>query len=237
MVNEFWPGGPKFIKDAAFPIGTDAVMLYDFALKCSGSKICDLGCGSGVIGIMLALKNPRAHVLGVELQKSSAEIARENAALNGISDRFSVTEGDMRSFKGLLPAGEFDLTVSNPPYFPENSGRAAKKRSLAFARSEGACTLLDVCSAAAYITRWGGRFALVHKPERMAEAIYTMHSCGLEPKRLRFVCHRPGGEPNLVLIEGRRGGKPGLTVEAPMYLTDASGGDTPEVKRIYHREN
>lgn len=235
MVNEFWPGGPKFIRDAAFPIGTDAVMLYDFVRQCTGGKICDLGCGSGVIGIMLALKNPKVRVLGVELQKSSAQIARENAALNGISDRFSVTEGDMRNFKGLLPAGEFDLTVSNPPYFPENSGRAAREQSLAFARSEGACTLSDVCSAAAYITRWGGRFALVHKPERMAEAIYTMHSCGLEPKRLRLVHHRPGAAPNLVLIEGRRGGNPGMSIEPPMYLTDSEGNDSSDVKRIYHR--
>ena len=235
MFDEFWPHGPRFIKNGAFPIGTDAVMLYHFSKSCSGSKICDLGCGSGVIGIMLALSRPSASVTGVEILHASAQVARDNGDLNDVADRFTVIEGDIREYKKILPAGEFDLTVSNPPYFPEKSGKTSSDRDIALARSESVCTLNDVCAAAAYITRWGGRFAMVHKPERLAEIIYTMHSCGLEPKRLRMVHHRPDSPPNLVLIEGRRGGKPGLTVEAPLYLTDSSGCDSPEVKMIYHR--
>ncbi len=93
----------------------------------------------------------------------------------------------------------------------------------------------DVCAAASYLTRWGGRFALVHKPERLAEIICTLREYGLEPKRLRFVQHKAESAPSLFLLESRRGGNPSLTIEPPLILADAHGNDTEEVKSIYHR--
>jgi tRNA1Val (adenine37-N6)-methyltransferase len=238
--DELWPGGPQFIRDhPAFRLGTDAVLLADFASPRGGkrpSRACDLGCGTGVIAILLAWDNPSLTADGVELQQVSSDIAEENIRLNGFSERIRVIQGDLRQHRSLLQAGVYDLVVANPPYYPSGSGKSAEESATATAREEQACTLDDVCAAAAYLTRWGGRFALVHKPERLAEVIFALKTHGLEPKRLRFVQYKTGSAPNLILLESRRGSNPALTVEPPLILADESGQDTMEVKRIYHRE-
>lgn len=233
--DEMWPGGPKFLKSGAFPIGTDSVLLADFAGRSSHRRICDLGCGSGILSVMLLGSDARRTAVGIELLPEAAKTARENAEANGMAERFSVITGDLRAHRELAPAGGFDLTISNPPYFQTGSGASAATPERAAARSEGECTLEDVCTAAAYLTRWGGDFAMVHKPERLSEAMCALSAAGLEPKRLRFVHSRAGAAPSLFLIECRRGGHPGLKIEPPLIMTDGSGCDSDEVRRIYRR--
>ena len=236
MYNEFWKDGPKFLSNRAFNIGTDAVMLYAFCRKMRFKRVCDLGCGSGVIGQLLAFSNENICVTGVEIQESSANAALENAKLNGLDTRFEVICGDLREHKKLpLNAGSFDLVVMNPPYFPQKSGKSVEDDETAIARDERFCTLEDACTAAAYLTKWGGRFCMVHRPERLSEVMTNMSNKGLEPKTLRFVQHRESSAPNLILVEALRGGKPGLTILPPLILTKPDGSDTDEVKEIYHR--
>ena len=124
--------------------------------------------------------------------------------------------------------------MCNPPYFAEGSGRASE--SMAVARSEAVCTLADVVTAAAWCLRTGGAFCIVHRPERLAELLSLMGGAGLEPKRLRLVQHRLEKQPSLVLVEGRKGARPGLEVLPTLILTGPDGQDSAEVRRIYHRE-
>lgn len=237
MINdELWPGGPVFIRDGdAFRLGTDSVLLSSFASCRHVRRVCDLGCGSGIISVLLAWNNPALTVDGVELHEGRASLARENVKLCRLDGRIRVIGGDLRRHREFLEAGAYDLVVSNPPYYAEGRGKSSLKDGRASAREERTCTLADVCAAASYLTRWGGLFALVHKPERLAEVICALRENGLEPKRLRFVQYNAEAAPNLILIESRRGGKPSLRIEAPLILADEYGNDTEEVKRIYHR--
>lgn len=236
IIDELWPEGPKFIRDTeAFRLGTDSVLLADFASCGHARRACDLGSGTGVIALLLAWNNKHLSADGIELQPDWAEIARKNAQLNHLEERMHIITGDLREHRSLLKAGEYDLVVSNPPYYPSGSGRSSDLKVTATAREERFCTISDVCAAASYLTRWGGRFALVHKPERLAEIICALTQNGLEPKRLRFVQYKSGAAPNLILIESRRGGNPSLKIESPLILTDDNGRDTAEIKRIYHR--
>lgn len=235
--DELWPGGPMFIHDNnAFRLGTDSVLLSAFASKGRAKRACDLGCGTGIIAVLLAWNDPSIMMDGIELQPEWADIAHENAKLCKLDDRITIKNGDLRCHRDFLEAGAYDLVVSNPPYYAEGRGKSSDSDSTATAREERTCTIGDVCAAAAYLTRWGGRFALVHKPERLAEIICALKENGLEPKRLRFVQHKATSAPNLVLIESRRGGNPSLTIETPLILADENGNDTDEVKQIYHRE-
>ena len=234
MFDTLWPGGPRFLKDPrGFKLSTDSVLLAHFSAGIRAETIIDLGCGAGVLMVLLQLSHPSARVEGIELQPESAELCRSNLAENGMSG-VAVLTGDLRAHRALLKAGGYDLVVSNPPYFPANSGLSAPDPARAAARDERTCTLDDVCTAAAYLCRWGGSFALVHRPERLSEVFCAMCAHGLEPKRLRLAQHRAGSAPNLALIEARRGGKPGLTVCAPLLLCDENGGDSPEIREIYH---
>ena len=239
MEDYLWQGGPRFKEQSGvFRLGTDSVMLCHFA-KSSGIKnkkvAADLGCGSGVISIILAWEHPKLQVYGVEIESQAAALAAENVKLCELSERVHIIEGDLRCHRELLPAGAYDLVLSNPPYYSSGSGKLSDNMSIALARSEESCTLEDICAAAGYMTRWGGSLMLVHKPERLADIFRSLNVNGFEPKRIRFVQHKSASPPNLVLIEARRGGKPSLTVEAPLILAKDDDSDSDEVRAIYRR--
>ena len=236
IIDEMWPNGPRFIRnEKVFSIGTDSILLSSFADTGGAKLACDLGCGSGVLAIMLAWSNNDLRFDAIDIQPDAVNIAKQNAELGGMSDRISLLTGDIRDHREIFTAGAYDLVVSNPPYFASGSGKSADDEGTAIARDERQCTLSDICEAAAYLTRWGGKFTIVHRPERTAEIICTASLCGLEPKRLRFVQHTAHSAPNLVLMECRRGGNPGIKIEAPLIMTNADGSDSTEIKEIYHR--
>lgn len=232
---ELWSGGPVFAQAGHFRLSTDCVLLADFVNTAGAKKGIDLGCASGAIGLLLLDRSPRLHMTGLELLPEAARLAEANMAQNRLEERGAIVTGDIRRHRELFRAGSFDLVVSNPPYFPLGSGPLSPDPARAAARGETDCSLEDICAAAAFLLRTGGSFSLVHRPERLSQVFCAMTGAGLEPKRLRFVCSRPESAPSLVLVEGRRGGKPGLKIEPSLCLTGPDGAETEEVKRIYHR--
>lgn len=199
--------GPFTLRQApgVFPVCGDSLALGSFASARRGGQVCDLGCGSGVLGLCLLAREPSLRVTALELDGRAAALARENFAENGLDAQ--VLQGDLRQIRTLLPSGGFDLAVSNPPYFPPRSGRGDSAQ-----RMELVCTLEDVCAAAAWLLKNGGRFALVHRPERLADVFCALRAHGLEPKRLRFL-QTPGRPPSAALAEAVKRGRPGLKLE------------------------
>ena len=222
------------IPDAQFRVSTDSMVLADFC-RDAGGRGLDLGCGCGTLGLLLLGSGAAGSVCGIEIQPEAARQAEENARRNGLADRFSVVCGDLRQAHAQIPAGSFDFAVSNPPYYPPGSGRLRKEDSLSLARSELCCPLDALCAAAARALRWGRRLYLVHKPERLADLCCALRARGLEPKRLRLVCRRAGDAPSLLLLEARRGGRPGLDIAAPLCLEDGTGRPTAELDNAYFR--
>ncbi|MGI5976825.1 MAG: tRNA1(Val) (adenine(37)-N6)-methyltransferase [Candidatus Limivicinus sp.] len=233
--HELWQGGPIFAQAEHFKLGTDCVLLSDFVNISSARRGIDLGCASGAIALLLLCRSTKLRMTGLEIQPEAAELAGLNMEKNGLSDRAEIITGDIREHRRLFHSGYFDLVVSNPPYFPLGSGLLSPDSDRASARAETNCSLTDICTAASFLLRTGGSFSLVHRPERLCEIFSAMCRGGIEPKRLRLVCHSPDKAPCLVLVEGRRGGKAGLKIEAPLYLNDAGGGESEEFRRIYHR--
>ena len=233
---ELWNNGPRFTQAEHFKLGTDCVLLADFVNTAGAKNGIDLGCASGAISLLLLARTDKLCMTGLEIVPDAADIARRNMAENALENRSAVITGDIRRHRQLFRSGEFDLAVANPPYFPLGSGMLSPDAEKAAARGEVSCTLEDIVTAAAYLLRTGGTFALVHKPERLSEAMCAMSGHGIEPKRLRAVCHFATSAPNLVLIEGKRGAKPGLKIEPQLVLRNADGTETAEVKKIYHLE-
>ena len=216
-------------------LSTDSVLLADFVRVRGGQRGIDLGCGSGILCLLLLAREERLHMTGLELSGEDAALARENLAQNGLDGRSRVLVGDLRDHRMLFPAGSFDLAAANPPYFPAGSGAVPPDPARAAARVETGCTLAELCRAAAWLLRSGGSLFLVHRPERLSELLCAMSANGLEPKRLRLVSYSAERAPSLVLAEGRRSGKPGLRFEPPLILTGPDGAETEELRRIYRR--
>lgn len=230
------PGGYRFVyDDALFPPGTDSFLLSALPRLKPGLRVCDLGSGTGLLGLLLLQRQSKLEITGVEILPEAAALAQRTAWENGLTDQLRTLEGDLRNVRQLLSTGSFDLVVSNPPYFPVQSGKLSAAPALQRARAELSCSLPELCASAAYLLRWGGSFCLVHRPERLTDLLCALRSAAIEPKRLRLVCKRPELSPSLILLEGRRGGKPGLTIEAPLILQNPDGSPTAELDAIYFR--
>ena len=228
------PGGYRFVyDDALFPPGTDTFLLASLPKLKRGLRVCDLGCGTGLLGLLLLQRQPGLSVTGIDLQPEAIRLAEKAAAENGLTGNLRFVCGDLRN--AALPANSFDLVVCNPPYYPVSSGKLSTRQAMRTARSEESCTPEELCRAAARLLPWSGHFCLVHKPERLTDLCCTLRACGLEPKRLRFICKTAGSAPSLLLLDACRGGKPGLTVEAPLILQNSDGTPSPEVDAIYFR--
>lgn len=234
-VEKLWPNGPVLRQAAHFRLGTDCVLLADFVNTSGLRRGIDLGCASGAAMLLLLNRSPGLSMTGLEIVPEAAELARENLALNGLEARGEIITGDIRDHRALFRAGAFDLVVCNPPYFPPESGAVSPDPDRAAARSELLCTLPELCAASVFLLRTGGRACFVHRPERLSELFVCLTSSGLEPKRLRLVCRDADAAPSLVLVEARRGGKPGLTIEPALLLQNPDGTESAEYRRIYHR--
>jgi tRNA1Val (adenine37-N6)-methyltransferase len=215
--DELWQGGPRYMQEpGVFPLGSDSVWLGSFVSLAGVKTAFDLGCGGGVLSLMLLGRRPSIKITAADISQKAVELTIKNAQLNGYD--ISALCCDIKKHRELNMAGAFDLVISNPPYFPEGSGKKAKGEERAVAREENEGSLEDFCKAASYLCRWGGRFALVYRPERLSELCCAMSLNGIEPKRLRFVQKTADSGPIVVLMEGKRGGKKGLKIEPPLIL-------------------
>lgn len=233
--EKLWPGGPSFRQSEHFRLCTDSVLLADFITPGGARRGIDLGCGAGILTLLLAEKSEKLSMTGLELQAEAAEIAAANLRDNALDGRCRVICGDLRRHRELFPAGSFELVVANPPYFSTARGAMAPVEARAAARAEGACTLEELACAASWLCRSGGSLFLVYRTERMSELFGCLSAHGLEPKRLRLVSYRAEDAPKLLLLEAHRDGRPGLRMEPPLILSDGQGGESTEYRRIYHR--
>lgn len=221
--------------DRLFCFSVDAVLLADFATVRRGDKVCDLCSGNGIIPVLLCANTQAAHIDGVELLEQSWDLARHSVAFNHLEDKIAMHHADLRQLQALFPPHAHQVVTCNPPFGEMGGGVPNMSREQYVARHEAECTLEDIVRQAAYLLSFRGRFALIHRPERLCDIICLMRQYGVEPKRLRMVHPRPGQRPAMVLVEGSLGGGAQLCVEPPLYIHDAQGRTTPEAERMYHR--
>lgn len=202
------------LPDGCFPLGEESLALGDFAPVRPGGAVCDLGCGGGTLLLLLARRERSLSLAGVELDPAAARAARDNLERNGLTG--TIITGDL--CRSGLPNEGFDLVISNPPWFTAASGASGGPE-----RSEESCTLDGLCTAANRLLKTGGRFCLVYPPERLTDLLCALRARRLEPKRLRFLAHRPDAAPSAVLAEAVKNGRPGLTV-LPLRVRDGAGG-------------
>ena len=234
---ELWKNGPQFEQSEHFRLSTDSVLLADFVNIGARKRGIDLGCGSSILPLLLLQKSAALHMTGLEINPEVARIARRNIESNALDGRCGIVTGDIRRCRELFTTGQFELVVSNPPYFAAGSGKQSPDAGRAAARGETLCSLEDICRAAAYLCRTGGAFCLVHRAERLADILCLLRETGFEAKRLRTVSHSAEKEPSLVLIEARRGAAAGLKIMPPLFICGSDGRESAEIKRIYHRED
>jgi tRNA1Val (adenine37-N6)-methyltransferase len=170
-------------------------------------------------------------VVGIEVQAPQADRARRSVYLNALEERICIEVGDVRTWAQEQET-PFDRVLCNPPFRSGSRGRVSAGEERRISRHEVYGTLHDFISSAAQLLRKGGTLSMVHLPERLADIVLAMRTCGVEPKRMRMVHSRKGARARLILVEGRRDGRPGLEVEAPLYIyADGAGAHNAESAR------
>ncbi len=219
--------------DAVHTFGTDAVLLSDFAAPKVKDKTLELGTGCGIISLLWCRGNAPQKIHALELQEDAVDLVNMAVEANGLQERLSVVQGDLKQIETYFAKGHYDLVVMNPPYKKANDGVVTPIPGLAIARHEVECNLEDICSAAAKVLNFGGRFCMCHRPSRLAEVIAAMQKVGIEPKRLRLVQQRENTPPHLFLLEGKKQSQPGMVVESALIMETHNGEPTEEIKVIY----
>ncbi|MBQ7265930.1 MAG: tRNA1(Val) (adenine(37)-N6)-methyltransferase [Firmicutes bacterium] len=212
----------------------DSVLLSNFAKVKKGGKMLDLCSGNGVIPILMSAKNKAESYKGIEYQKQSVDMAERSIKLNGIEEKVSVVKGDILCIKDIEERGTYDTVTCNPPYMLSGQGSENENESLYIARHEVKCTLKDVFEAASYALKYGGKFYMVHRPERLCDIMYFSRKYDMEVKKIRFVLPRENATPSLVLSEHIKGGKPSLDILPSFIVYDKNNNYTESFKNMYY---
>ena len=216
----------------------DSILLAHFTPIQNGDSVLDLGCGCGIVGliIMYRWQTVLQEVVGLEIQPELAEIAGNNGRLNGFIKKFKVVEGDLRTIKTSFPAESFTRVVCNPPFYTTGSGRESTDRQSLIARHQVCASTDQTMAAASLVVKNRGSVSVVFPADRLVELTVSMATAGLQPKRMQMVYNYPGGEgtARLVLIEAIKNGGPGLAILPPFSLYQEKNGTyTYQMQKLY----
>jgi tRNA1Val (adenine37-N6)-methyltransferase len=224
-----------------YRFSVDSLLLFSFVKVGHAKKVCDLGAGSGIIGLLLAKESPHLLVYLVELQKGLYENCLKNIRINDLMERVYALNEDIkeiargRAVKGL-EANTFDIVVSNPPFRRPKTGKISPEDERAIARHEIAVELKDVLQASSRLLKNGGRLYIIYLPERIVELFEGLKDFGLEAKRLRFVHSRLNEPAKMVLVEAAKGRRPGIIVERPFIVYNTDGTYTEEMNSVFKEQ-
>lgn len=223
-----------------FRYSIDAYLLVDFAAgflegkKPRSVRVIELGSGSGVVSLGMALHPAVGHVTGVEIVGELVRLGRRSAEASGMTDKVSFVQGDLKELSGAgIRPKSFEIVVTNPPYRPVAGGRVSPDFARAVARHEVACTLADVVKAAAWAMKEKGRLCMIYPPERLSELMAKLDDNGLRAGYVRFV-HPGATEPaRMMLVEAHKTGAASTEVMPPLIVHDEDGDYSAEVKRTF----
>ena len=213
----------------------DSVLIGDFVkINRKSKKILDIGTGCGVIALILASRS-KAEIVGIELQEIMADIAKENVQNNELEDRVKIMQGDIKNYREIFKRDEFDIVVTNPPYFEFKGdiNQINDLDQLAKARHNVDLSLGEIVEASAFVLKNGGSFNMVFRVERLVEVFEIMRKYRLEPKRLTNIFTKRDGESKICLIEGVKDGDKGLKVENPIFVYDENGKRSEYIEKLY----
>lgn len=235
-IDDIGFSGIRLTQDTgAFCYGIDAVLLSSFAAGGRHRSYIDLGTNNGIIPLLLSAMTEAEDLCGVEIQPEAAALAARNVRDNGLEGRVGIVCCDVLDIRKHFSRGSFEAVVTNPPYFRKGSGLKNAVEPMITARHETTASLDDFVQCASWLLGDRGAFYMIHRPERLADIVFSCRKASLEPKVMRFVSPRKDRAPNLLLLECRKYGGAGLKMMDPLAVYNEDGTLSKEIQLIYGR--
>ena len=218
-----------------FNFSLDTVLLANFCtITKDVKKIVDFGTNNAAIPLILSRRTNKP-IIGVEIQKEAVELAKKNITLNSLDNQIKIVHRDIKEF--VNDSIKVGLVVCNPPFFKvDEDSNLNDNEFLTIARHEIKINLEEIIKSAAKILDNRGKFAMVHRPQRMIEILNLMQKYDIEPKRIKFVYPKYNKESHILLVEGIYKGKKGLKIEPPLYAHNNDGSYSDEIKKMFGEE-
>ena len=211
VIESLLIGNYKIIQDSErYRFTSDSVLLSRFLKAKRGEAVADFCSGSGIVGLHFYAENTGIRSVTLfEMQKELADMSSKTVALNGLEQTFCVENVRLQEIPAAYTE-KFSLILCNPPY--ERGGFENVQADKAVCRKELTLTLDELAASAARCLKFGGRFALIHRADRLPEVLYTLHAHALEPKKIQLVAGKAGARPYAALVSAVKGGKAGAEV-------------------------
>ncbi len=219
-------------KEKSFSFGVDSVLLANFSQIKKGEKVLDIGTGTAIIPILLSAKSQASYITGVEIQEEMAEMATRSIQMNFLENKIDIVCSDIKDYAGQN-LSNFDVVVSNPPYFKTGAAMLSDNSSKMIARHEIKLNIEELFDSANKLLKPKGRFYLIHRPDRLVDAFFYARKYKLEVKRAKMVYSRLGEEPKLVIMECIKGAGSELRWQNSLSIYDENGAYTKEIYDIY----
>ena len=218
-----------------FNFSLDSILLPNFVtLNKNIKNILDIGCGNAPIPLILSTKTD-AKIVGVEIQKEVYDLAVESVNINKLQDKIEIVNEDINEYAKKFDREVFDVITCNPPFFKVNENSNFKKDIYkTIARHEVTLKLSDVFKISRKLLKNNGVLAMVHRPERLVEILDEMKKNNIEPKKIQFVYPKKNMSANILLIEGKKNGNPGLKILPPIYTHNDNGEYTEDIKKFFY---
>ena len=217
-----------------FNFSLDSVLLPNFAtINTNVKNILDIGCGNAPIPLILSTKT-NANIIGVEIQKEVYELALKSVRINNLESRIKIINGDINEIYDSFETETFDIITCNPPFFKVSDGSNFNDSDYkTIARHEIKLNLVQIFKISKKLLKNNGNIVMVHRPERLVDIITSMKKYNIEPKRIQFVYPKKDKDANILLIEGKKNGRPGIKIEPPIYTHDENGEYSMQVKNFF----
>lgn len=204
--------GVRIIQDpSGYCFTSDSVLLANLVSANKKNTVIDLCSGSGIVGILVNIKRLPKRTVCVEIQNYLADMCERSIRYNDLSN-IEVLLSDVRKAHETLGYEIADIITANPPYYRLNEGQISSDERISIARHEKKLNLNELIVSANRLLKYGGRFYVVYRADRLAELISVLSENKLEPKEIICVQPAPEKEIDTVLVVAKKGAEKGVRI-------------------------
>ncbi len=203
-------------------------------IRPTGTKeLLDVGCGCGIMPLILAYRYPGIKITGIEIQTELYQFARQNSITNNLEKTIRIIHNDIKTVRLSDINGKADMIVSNPPYKKKNSGRLNPNNQKAIARHEITLDIDMLLKHSSRLTKEQGKIYIIFPAERLSDLILAMEAYKFSPVYIRFIHIKKNTDAKRVILCAVKNSSRACTVSPPLYIYNSENKLTNEYLSMF----